>query len=195
MLKSLKTEREVLWIHFKTEHLFAIKIFVGGVNAISGESKADTVATALQRQVQLSEGKSVQDYVVTKGQLWVDGIVKSDGTVMQFVATPVGTGYSVEAQLTGQDSIAGIQFEIMVPKIDEVIIRKTEGLKIIVRSGWGQLWKFKGLKEADQLSKIMDILQDTYRINLTSYRLTHEGRRFSRCKSSSHSGWPNTLLT
>lgn len=32
---------------------------------------------------------------------------------MQFVAVPVGSGYSVEAQITGADNIAGLQFEIV----------------------------------------------------------------------------------
>jgi hypothetical protein len=49
-----------MWISFDSCHLFAIKVFVGGVNAVSGEiGKADTVATALRRQAQLSEGRSV----------------------------------------------------------------------------------------------------------------------------------------
>lgn len=71
----------------------------------------------LRRKLQISEGKSVQDYVVTGDsgfhQRWIDGIASHDGKVMQFVATPAGSGYSVEAQVTGKDSTADLQFEIM----------------------------------------------------------------------------------
>ena len=105
-----------MWVNFNSVKPFAVKVLVGGVNAISGESKTDTVATALRRQVKLSKGESVQDYVVAPDQDWLDGIAKSDGTIMQFVTTPIGMRYSVQAQLTGHDSVAGIQFEIMVPK-------------------------------------------------------------------------------
>jgi ubiquitin len=48
--------------------------------------------------------------------LWLDGIATLDGKVMQFVATPVGSGYSVDAQLTGRDSVAGLYFEVMPTK-------------------------------------------------------------------------------
>lgn len=43
--------------------------------------------------------------------------MKADGKVSQFVAAPVGSGYSVEAQITGQESVAGIQFEIIPSKL------------------------------------------------------------------------------
>lgn len=39
----------------------------------------------------------------------------------QFVAAPVGSVYSVEAQITGSDSTAGIQFEIIPRKLVLVI--------------------------------------------------------------------------
>lgn len=47
----------------------------------------------------------------------MDGVATPDGKVMQFVATPVGTSYSVEAQVTGKDRIAGMQFEITLQRI------------------------------------------------------------------------------
>lgn len=59
------------------------------------------------------EKKSIQDYVVPPTQHWLDGIAAADGKVLQFVAASVGSGYSVEAQITGQESVAGVQFEIV----------------------------------------------------------------------------------
>lgn len=53
---------------------------------------------------------------VSGSQLWLDGIATRDGKVNQFVATPVGSGYSVEAQMTGKETVAGLQFEIVPTK-------------------------------------------------------------------------------
>lgn len=49
-------------------------------------------------------------------QLWLDGIATKQGFVRQFVATPLGSGYSIEAQITGQEVTGGMQF-LVVPSI------------------------------------------------------------------------------
>ncbi len=82
----------------------AIKVYVGGVNVISGESKT----------AQRTSDESKQDYLVVPNQYWLDGIVTSK-TVSQFVATPLNSGYSVEEKITGADRIGGLQFEIFLP--------------------------------------------------------------------------------
>ena len=65
------------------------------------------------RRLSLMENKkSIQDYVVTPKQLWLDGIATGNGRVRQFVAMPLGSGYSVEAQVTGQDLVGGLQFHV-----------------------------------------------------------------------------------
>jgi hypothetical protein len=102
-----------MWIDFTCEDPFAVKLYVGGVNAISGEPRNEDLGTLFRRSSALSRGKCIQDYLVADQQYWIDGIAKRDGTVMQFVATPTGTGYSVEAQVTGLDSVCGVQLEIV----------------------------------------------------------------------------------
>lgn len=89
-----------------------IKIYVGGVNAISGEPAVEDAGTRLCCQQKLSEGHSLQDYVVVPGKQWLDGIAQSDGIVRQFVAMPFGSGHSVEHQVTGKDAAGGIQIEV-----------------------------------------------------------------------------------
>ncbi len=42
-----------------------------------------------------------QDYVVVPGQPWLDGYCVDKGHIRQFVAMPLGSGYSAEEQLTG----------------------------------------------------------------------------------------------
>ena len=105
-----------MWIRFHASARFAIKIYVGGVNAVSGEPSTDTEQTRARRYKLLSEHKSIQDYVVTPNQLWLDGIASQDGTVRQFVAMPIGSGYTVEAQITGADLIGGLQIEVVPAK-------------------------------------------------------------------------------
>lgn len=101
-----------MWIHFQSRHPFAIKVFIGGVNAISGEHEKEDKATDLRRFRNYKEGKCIQDYVVSPDQPWLDGVADQDGTVRQFVAMPLGTGYSVEKQITGEEVKGGIQIQV-----------------------------------------------------------------------------------
>lgn len=88
-----------MWICFKSRVPLAISIYLGGVNAVSGEPLIETAATMLRRLNLKSNNRSIQDYVVTPQQLWLDGIASSEGVVRQFVAVPMGSKYSVEAQV------------------------------------------------------------------------------------------------
>ncbi|KAM0468793.1 hypothetical protein ACHAP7_010578 [Fusarium lateritium] len=135
-------QREALWINFKLDShwptfkgsRYTIKIYVGGINAISGEPAIPNAATALRRRNLLKNGETLQDYIVVPDQHWLDGIAVEPGQVRQFVAMPVGTGHSVEAQMTGEETTAGIQFEITrldtIPKPARVKSRTT--IKVIL---------------------------------------------------------------
>jgi hypothetical protein len=83
--------------HSESCHL-AVKVYAGGVNVITG-----------LRSIETSEQ---QDYYVSPLQNRVDGFGGGHGQhVKQFVAMPVGSGYSVEKQLSGAE-LGGIQFQI-----------------------------------------------------------------------------------
>jgi hypothetical protein len=88
-------EREAMWLHFHSTSKFAIRVYVGGVNGITGEPMIPNMATLLKRQ----NGIKKQDYVVLPEQPWLDGIATRPGMVMQFVAVPYGSGYSIEHQV------------------------------------------------------------------------------------------------
>ncbi|KAF3923861.1 hypothetical protein ABW21_db0206816 [Orbilia brochopaga] len=108
-------QNEAMWISFKARSRgpkYAIKIFAGGINVISGEPETETTATKLRRQNLLAEEKSVQDYVIAPDQLWLDGIATAAGHVRQFIATSLGDGLTVEGQTTGSEDNGGLQFEI-----------------------------------------------------------------------------------
>ena len=88
-------QAEALWINFRTEYPMAVKIAAGKVNAVTGEV--------------WSEGRSEapQDYMVVPGQPWLDGFCVEKGLIRQFVAMPLGEGYTVEEQLTGEAEHGG----------------------------------------------------------------------------------------
>jgi len=126
-----------MWILFKSDVQFAIKIYVGGVNAVSGEPSEENMATRLRRQKRSLEGQSLQDYVVTPQQRWLDGIATAEGKVRQFVAIQAGLGYTVEAQITGKETTAGLQFEVTRKKyvLDKSVdIRSPQGLLTNVKA-------------------------------------------------------------
>ncbi|MFL6281187.1 MAG: hypothetical protein ACJ731_13805 [Vicinamibacterales bacterium] len=98
--------REALWIGFEGASWKpnAVKVAVGGVDAVSGKGWSD----------ELSERP--QNYVVVPDQPWLDGINSGKKTVRQFVAMPIGEGFSVEAQVTGAEAMGGIQLVAFEPK-------------------------------------------------------------------------------
>ncbi|KAH0559956.1 hypothetical protein GP486_003522 [Trichoglossum hirsutum] len=79
---------------------YAIRVYAGSVNAISGGLGQDlTVGTK-------------QDYILAPRQRRLDGFCAGKGTVKQFVAMPIGFKYTVESQITGNEFIGGIQLEV-----------------------------------------------------------------------------------
>lgn len=99
-------QREALWISFRARHWKpnAVKIAIGKVNAISGKPWDQTLSQA------------EKDYVVCPPQPWLDGINAGADMIRQFVAMPLGMGYTVEAQVTGKEEFGGIQIIVYEPK-------------------------------------------------------------------------------
>lgn len=79
-------QKEAMWIHFKADAPFMIKIYCGGVNVVSGEHSNENAETTERRLKLAEEGKCIQDYVVVPNQLWIDGVAIKPSVVRQFVA-------------------------------------------------------------------------------------------------------------
>ena len=98
-------QREALWMSFHCPQLMAVKVGVGKVDALSGRRWNERLT------------KRPQNYLVCPDQPWLDGINAGDGFIRQFVAMPLGMGYTVEGQLTGKEEEGGIQIKAFKSKL------------------------------------------------------------------------------
>ncbi len=106
-------QSEALWLNFRAQHVpdretsypFAVKVATGKINAATGESWRDGLS------------RNPQDYLVVPTQPWLDGYCVEKGIIRQFVAMPLGEGYTVEAQLTGEAEVGGVQIEVFPMKL------------------------------------------------------------------------------
>lgn len=104
-------QREAMWLGFGGAPR-ALQVGVGKVCAVSGEPWRDELT------------RRPQNYVITGQQPWLDGIASGKGTIRQFVAMPLGLGYTVEAQVTGEERFGGIQLQAFDPKPGRVVERR-----------------------------------------------------------------------
>ena len=91
-------QAEAIWLNFDCgAYPFAVKVATGKICALTGETWINHL------------NSDPQDYVVLPEQPWLDGYCVAEGIVRQFVAMPLGQGYTVEEQLTGDAEHGGLQ--------------------------------------------------------------------------------------
>jgi len=120
-------QSEALWLNFSRggadfSYPFAVKIATGKRDAITGRAWSDGL-----------HGK--QDYVVIPKQPWLDGYCVEKGIIRQFVAMPLGAGYSAEEQITGEAEHGGIQV-IAYPMRRDAYERRRKEWEASPRSMW-----------------------------------------------------------
>ncbi|KAM7214381.1 hypothetical protein V8F06_010219 [Rhypophila decipiens] len=97
-------QREAMFLSFKAcQDAFAVRVFVGGVNAVSGLPWSSPAGSKV----------ASQDYLSIPPQRFLDGVCVAKNVVKQFIAMPLGSGYSVEKQVTGKETVGGMQLEII----------------------------------------------------------------------------------
>lgn len=95
---------EAMWMSFRSTIPCAVKIVSGSVNALTGELDREEL------------GAEPQNYVVLPDQPWLDGFKVAAGTVRQFVAMPLGGGFSVSEQLARNADAGGVVIEVFPMK-------------------------------------------------------------------------------
>jgi hypothetical protein len=119
-------QREAMWIKLNGVKNYpkAMKIGVGKVNAISGENWTQHIninpnsGENWTQRINKNPIESEQDYIVIPEQPWIDGINAGQGYVKQFVAMPLGSGTTIESQVTGKEEFGGIQIMAFNAKED-----------------------------------------------------------------------------
>ena len=112
-------QSEAMWLHFRSQYLseheaaypFAVKIAAGKIDAVTGKRWTNTLHG------------SPQDYLVIPEQPWLDGFCVERGVIRQFVAMPLGGGYTAEEQITGTAEHGGLQI-IVYPMKRSVFERR-----------------------------------------------------------------------
>ncbi len=100
-------QAEAMWINFSgRQYPCAVKIATGKVCAVTGDKWVN----------HLNSGP--QDYVVLPEQPWLDGYCVEKGVIRQFVAMPLGEGYSIEEQITGAAEHGGLQIVVYPMKAE-----------------------------------------------------------------------------
>lgn len=104
-------QAEAMWLDFTSPthagssgYPFAIKIATGKINAITGEEWTSSLTS------------QPQDYMVLPTQPWLDGYCVEKGVIRQFVAMPLGEGFTAEEQLTGDAKHGGLQILVFPMK-------------------------------------------------------------------------------
>ena len=100
-------QAEALWVSFESGvYPMAIKIAAGKIDALTGEPFRNGLT------------ERPQDYLVIPGQPWLDGFCVRKGLIRQFVAMPLGEGYTAEEQLTGSAEHGGLQIVVYPMKAE-----------------------------------------------------------------------------
>lgn len=92
-------QREAMWLGLRGIgwHPIVVKVGAGGINVVSGKPWDDLLHD------------DPQDYLVCPPQRWLDGINVGTGFVRQFVAMPIGSGYTIEGQLAAEAEVGGLR--------------------------------------------------------------------------------------
>ena len=176
-------QAEALWIRFETgsrrslDYPFAVKIATGKICALTGDDWANHL------------NRDPQDYVVLPEQPWLDGYCVEKGVIRQFVAMPLGQGYTVEEQITGAARHGGLQIVVypMKPERYEALVaaRESEYSDRVLhdQAPMGLVCESPGMGLAPGGRMKQDIYDDSYGLDAWDQR--HAGRCFVSIVNSS----------
>ena len=94
-------QAEAMWLNFHGSYPMAVKVAAGKIDAVTGKKWTNKLSPRRQ------------NYVVVPGQPWLDGFCVEEGLIRQFVAMPLGEGFTAEEQLTGEAEHGGLQLAVI----------------------------------------------------------------------------------
>ncbi|MCJ1456377.1 hypothetical protein MMC28_006738 [Mycoblastus sanguinarius] len=145
-----------MWIRLESSDPSAVKIYTGGVNAVSGEPWDEGEDTSQRRADVLAKGQSIQDYIVTPQQKWLDGTAGRAGRVIRFIAMPLGSKFTVEAQMSGEEIVGEIRFIVIAPVIE---MPDPETIYVIVGTRPRVLIKPEGLTPSTTIEEVQTMIE------------------------------------
>ena len=165
-------QSEALWVNFSGHYPFAVKVATGKINAVTGEAWEDGL------------NRDPQDYMSTSEQPWLDGYCVEKGVIRQFVAMPLGSGYSAEEQINGEAEHGGLQIvayplkrKVYEQKTRERSLRFEPEVAMLCMSGAGP---DMGLAPGGRMRQ--EIYDDPF--NLEDWDLRHSSRCFVHITNS-----------
>ncbi len=126
-------QSEALWINFSGSYPCAVKIAAGKIDAVSGEAWSNSLSA------------DPQDYVVLPKQPWLDGFNVSEDYIRQFVAMPLGEGYTAEEQIAGAAEHGGLQIVAYPMKRDVYVEYMNQFEQVDIRESMGESCDFDDL--------------------------------------------------
>ena len=115
-------QTEAMWIDFEASYPMAVKVAAGKINALTGDQWSNDLRS------------HPQDYLVVPDQPWLDGFCIEKGLIRQFVAMPLGEGYTAEEQLTGEAQHGGLQIVAYPMKASAYEEMRVQGALVDSRS-------------------------------------------------------------
>lgn len=176
-------QSEAMWLLFNAEFVeehwvpypFAVKVAAGKVDAVTG----DAWSNGLNRHP--------QDYMVAPRQPWLDGFCVEKGTIRQFVAMPLGAGYTAEEQLTGAAEHGGVQIavypmksEVFLKRFPKFAIKKRFALDLCMKSRFGASVPDMGLAPGGRMKQ--EIFEDPFKLG--DWDQKHSARCFIHIANS-----------
>lgn len=109
-ITNLDTGNEAVSLRFSSTKPYAVRVYAGDVNAISGRQISEERANSAKPKT--IRRQFSQDYIIVPDQDWLQGFAVEPGVARQFVALPANSGHSAEFQMSGQDCYMGMLFAV-----------------------------------------------------------------------------------
>ncbi len=159
---------EATWIDFNCgyrDYPCAVKVATGKICAVTGDPWTNRLNT------------DPQDYLALPDQPWLDGYCVEKGVIRQFVAMPLGEGYTAEEQLTGAARHGGLQIFVCPMKREryEALKARRDEASADLEPGEGLLDSLSGMGLAPGGRMKQEIYDDPHGLD------AWDQRRARRC--------------